>query len=148
MSSDEFDDEQQQYEHDYGTLSRTSLSTSILARKFAGIREIPNLKDQFKLRAQAIAEEFASVRGCLSASDVHSIIEHIDDLPFIQFKNPKGYVLGYIGSNAGREVNKKSIQKAIQCRENLPQNVFNGDLVVDEDIIKYAYYWLNTVKKN
>ena len=147
MSSDEYDEEQQ-YEHDYGTLSRTSLSTSISSRKFAGIKDIPNLIDQFKLRVQATAEEFASVRGCLSASDVHSIIEHIDDLPYIQYKNPKGYVLGYIGSNAGKAVNKKSIQKAIQCRDNLPQNVFNEDLVVNEDIIKYAYYWLNTVKKN
>lgn len=148
MSSDN-EYEEQKYEHDYGTINRTSLSANMSLRRIAGIREAVSLKDQFKIKVQAIAEEISGVRGCLTASDIASIIEPINDLSYIQFKNAKGFVLGFIGSSGGRNITKASISKAIECRENLvhPES-FHEDIVTDEDIIKYSFYWRDTIKKN
>ena len=149
MSSDNEHEEEQQYEHDYGTINRTSLSANMSLRRMAGIREAVSLKDQFKIKVQAIAEEVSDVRGCLSRRDIASIIEPINDLSHIQYKNAKGFVLGFIGSSGGRSITKESIEKAIDCRERLihPESI-HEDIVTDEDIIKYSFYWRDTVKKN
>lgn len=69
--------------------------------------------------------------------DISDIIEYI---PVIQKPgdiNPMGFLLGYIGTKGGREMNKENITKIFK---ELPSIKEGG--VAQEDVIRYCRFWL------
>lgn len=131
---------------DYKSFQRTSISASLPSRMMGGLKEMTNMTEQFKVRVEAAVGRL-SFRGCLQDGDLLSIMEPINDLPFVQFKNATAFVLGYIASNGGRSISKALVDKAIRCREEMTMpSVQFEDIVTDKDIIKYAVYWKDVIK--
>lgn len=140
-------EEEQQFVADYDSLGRTSISVSLPSRTLRGLKDITNMKEQFKARVEATVRNLSSVRGCIALDELLNVLEPINDLANIQFKNATAFVLGFIASNGGQTITKASVAKAIKCRESMimPSTPFE-DIVTDKDIIKYAVYWKDVVK--
>ena len=140
-------EEEQQYVADYASLQRTSISASLPSRTLRGLKDITNMKEQFKARVEATVRNLSSVRGCIALDSLLDVLEPINDLANIQFKNATAFVLGYIASNGGTSITKTSVSKAVRCRKEMimPSGPFE-DIVTDKDIIKYAVYWKDVIK--
>ena len=146
MYQDNDYEEEQQFVADYESTQRTSISASLPSRTLRGLKDITNMKEQFKLRVEATVRNLSSIRGCIALDDLLNVLEPINDLPYIQFKNATAFVLGYIASEGGKSISRTSVAKAIKCREEmiLPSGPFE-DIVSDKDIIKYAVYWKDVI---
>lgn len=139
--------EEQQFVPDFASLARTSISASLPSRALRGLKDITNMKEQFKVRVEATVQNLSSIRGCIALDDLLNVLEPINDLPNIQFKNATAFVLGFIASEGGKSITKTSVAKAIRCRENMiTTSIPFEDIVTDKDIIKYAVFWKDVVK--
>ena len=59
----------------------------------------------------------------------------------VMYKNPYAYILGFIASQGGREITKKSFDTAVKLLSNV-----EGGSVRPEDILRYARFWMITLK--
>lgn len=73
----------------------------------------------------------------LTQKDINNMLEQSQKMIYLRFKNPAGYVLGYIASNAGTKITEKSIKKAEKLIPKLGKN-YGIEL---PDIIRYARHW-------
>ena len=104
-----------------------------------GISKKFDAKGHFKETVNAIAQQLREDGFRLSNDNIIQIIETVDQLENPQYKNPTAYLLGYIASNGGIEINKKSVNHVFT---NILKTVSDKS-VKSEDVLRYARLWYN-----
>lgn len=118
-----------------------------LADELIGLFSNENIKTRdplelFRRKVRAISlnikEEF---KGVISQKDINKIIINAENIKYVDFKNPYGYVLGYIASSGGNKIDKKNVEYIFN--NILPFiNSESENFVKQPDVIRYAKFWL------
>lgn len=77
----------------------------------------------------------------ISENSIVKMLETIRILKHVEHKNPAAYVLGYIASQGGVNIDKKAVETAFKV--GLP----HVDGVIEADVIRYARLWMELRKK-
>ena len=101
-------------------------------------------KGHFKETVNAIAHQLREEKIRLSNDDINQLIQMVDNLKDPQYKNPTAYLLGYIGSNGGQNINKQNISYVFT---NVLKAVSDKS-VKREDVIRYTRLWFNLVRES
>lgn len=101
-------------------------------------------RERFYKNVDAISRRINSENVVrVSQHDIDTMLETATNVEDIQYRNPVGYVLGYLASGGGREMNRKKIMEIIN--DLLPK--LDGDGGVEPpDVIRYARYWTIVLK--
>jgi hypothetical protein len=78
--------------------------------------------------------------GYFTADDKDLIIEKTTYLGKLRYRNPFAYALGYIASNAGKDITKKSVDRALKILKQ-EKNLREEYGVEVPDVIRYARVW-------
>jgi hypothetical protein len=97
-------------------------------------------KERLAVLVQALGYSLKDVHHLpIYEKDISDIIEYIPILEKPGDINPMGFLLGYIGTKGGREMNRENITKIFK---ELPGIKEGG--VMQEDVIRYCRFWLLT----
>lgn len=110
--------------------------------EYFGIAKKFDAKGHFKETVNAIAQQLREDGFRLSNDDIVQLIETVEQLENPQYKNPTAYLLGYIASNGGRDINKKTVNHVFN---NLLKTVTDKS-VKQEDVLRYSRLWYNLVR--
>ena len=108
-----------------------------------GLRDVSDPTENFVNRILGVCDQFEG-KNFLKSGECEKIIDPIKSLPRIEFKNATTYVLGYIASKGGREITRETIANATKAVRSI--ETFK-ELITVDDIIRYAYYWKDHVRK-
>jgi len=110
-----------------------------------GMNKKFDAKGHFKETVNAIVQQLKEDKIRLSGNDLEQLIDRIDtSLKEPQYKNATAYVLGYIASEGGREINRKNVS---QVFKTILKTVSDKS-VKEEDVLRYARLWYNIVREN
>ena len=109
---------------------------------YFGIAKKFDAKGHFKETLNAIAQQLREDGLRLSNDDIIQLIETVDQLDNPQYKNPTAYLLGYIASNGGRDINKRTVNHVFT---NILKTV-SDTTVKQEDVLRYARLWYNLLR--
>jgi hypothetical protein len=98
--------------------------------------------ERFIESVNAITLQIINEKNMLSQGDLKIILETITSLNKPEYKNPTGYVLGYMASNGGFNMVGEKIFDIFDLLEFLEDKS-----VKPEDVIRYARLWLK-IKDN
>lgn len=143
---DEDDEEPQEYDYeedDEGKLVSERTAAERTGKLGGGLRDVSDPTENFVNRILDVCAQLEG-RNFLKSGDCGKIIDPIKSLPRIEFKNATTYVLGYIASKGGREITRDTIANATKAVRSI--ETFKEIITVD-DIIRYAYYWKDHVRK-
>ena len=93
--------------------------------------------ERFIESVNAITLQILNEKKMLSQGDLKIILETITSLNTPEYKNPTGYVLGYMASNGGFNMVGEKIFDLFDLLEFLEDKS-----VKPEDVIRYARLWL------
>ena len=93
--------------------------------------------ERFIESVNAITLQIMNEKKMLSQGDLKIILETITSLKKPEYKNPTGYVLGYMDSNGGFNMVGEKIFDLFDLLEFLEDKS-----VKPEDVIRYARLWL------
>jgi hypothetical protein len=131
----------------YERVGLPGLLGAVMTGNFANIqRNINNMVsdpvERFSLYVDAAARNLSSkFDGLLSSEDIVEMIEHVRNIKNVEYKNPVGYILGYIASRGGYSINEKAVENIFV---NVLPVVNNMSRVTEPDVIRYARLWLIT----
>jgi hypothetical protein len=108
-----------------------------------GMNKKFDAKGHFKETVNAIAQQLREDRIKLSGNDLEQLIETVDILNEPQYKNPTAYLLGYIASEGGRDINRKNVNNVFK---NVLKSVSDKS-VKEEDVLRYTRLWYNLVRE-
>jgi len=100
-------------------------------------------RGHFKETVNAIAQQLKEERLGITNEDVNQLIEIADIINEPQYKNPSAYVLGYIASQGGQNINKRNVNMVFK---NILKEVSDKS-VKEEDVLRYARLWCNLKKE-
>jgi len=101
--------------------------------------------DRFKIKVNGISRDLKNNRHVsLNEDDIKNLLEKVSIIKEkgfnIAFINPSAYVLGYIASKGGRQIDNKEVQ-------NIFLNVLKlVESVTQPDVIRYARFHINLNK--
>lgn len=109
---------------------------------FVGInkdmRQYQNPMENFISQVDAISRHLMSQdNSVISETDIQKLLDTVSSIENIKYKNPTAYVLGYIASNKGRNITKKSASAAFYQIDSV-----RDESIREQDVIRYARYWL------
>lgn len=107
-----------------------------------GLNKKFDARGHFKETVNAIAQQLREDRVGISGEDVNKLIEIADIINEPQYKNATAYVLGYIASQGGKNINKKTVNYVFK---NILKQVSDKS-VKEEDILRYARLWYNLIR--
>lgn len=116
---------------------------------FLGTTDIltQNVTDKFKIQVNQIfvdLRENKNIRKIYNEDlkELLNKVEKIKELGYnISFINPSGYILGYIASNGGKNLNNQNVDYVFNNILSLVESV------TQEDVIRYARFYINISKK-
>lgn len=141
-----------EYKAEMGAFERASigrLGTRISAKDLKGkdVSEIYNTlsKSSFDPRDRlAVLTEAISLsindRAVLSIDNdsIQDMISYISIIKKPEDINPVGYILGYMATNGGRNMNVSQVGTVI----NASKKILEGG-ITPPDVVRYARYWIN-----
>ena len=133
-ASNEEDDRESEYEaqHEYKVSERVGGAV----RKFGGKTE------SFRTRIDGLLM-LINDNKLFSRAE---IMNAIDNTYLVEFKNPVAYLLGYVASNRGHEITQDGLKLALKTKQYFDANGIT-DHVTQNDIIRYAHFWVEKIKK-
>jgi len=97
-----------------------------------------HLEDQFRSANNRLLE--------ISEADIEHMLKKIPDISRVEHKNPLGYIIGYMASSGGTDMNSpEAKQKINSIFVQLPY-ILDGEFQ-KPDVIRYARYWMNLSEK-
>lgn len=93
--------------------------------------------ERFSVQVDAISRKLKEY-GNITESDIVMMLDKANNLKNIEHKNPTAYILGFIASEKGKNITKKSADFVF--KNVLP---YAGENIEKEDVIRYARLWLN-----
>jgi hypothetical protein len=97
-------------------------------------RQLLTPQDKFIKTVESFIYEYGDVFD-ISPNDSQILIDKINLIKDIQYKNPICYVLGYMATNGGIEFNKKTVKKIFNNLDKIK--------IKNVDVIKYGRFWLD-----
>ena len=86
--------------------------------------------------------------GLLSIKDLENILNNIATLDNPQYKNATAYLLGYIASDGGTNLDPKNAENLLRKFNTLEKkNFFEDDTLDCAAIIRYARLWVSMISK-
>ena len=127
-----FDDEEgdvKEYEElaEYGVFDRVGLPGQVMGE---GDLRSSDPIERFHIITRSIAAKLY-----LDHRDMEALENSFDKVKDPEYKNPLGYVLGYIASRGGTKIDNETVDKAFLSLEK------DGD-VKQPDVIRYARLWM------
>lgn len=99
--------------------------------------------ESFIINTNSIAREMVD-NNILNNNDLENILENIKNLDKPNLKNPSAYILGYIASNGGRNLDIENYKKALNIiKRKKTKYSLEDTSVLQPDIIRYARIWIN-----
>jgi hypothetical protein len=133
--------EQDEYVAERGAYDRTGnmgVLDAILdnAEEFGGVR---TQEDTFKKAVNAMCMDLTK-QGIveLSKADADNILRSTDRITDYKFKNPLGYILGYVATHGGANFDRTRILKLFK---DLPRIDTSGG-TTPPDVLRYARFWV------
>ena len=146
---DDYDDteyiDEPQFEHGIGAYKQVGFApVGLGTMDVLGFNKKFDAKGHFKQTVNAIYNQLREDRIGLSGEDLNRLIEIVDILDKVQYKNATGYILGYIASNGGENINKQNLNNVFK---NILKTVSDKS-VGQEDVLRYARLWLSLARQN
>lgn len=110
----------------------TRVSTGIMG---ASLKNVTNPIEAFRIRLGIV---FSKIPNHVSNIEKQAMLDRVAEIPDIRYKNPEGYVLGYIASQGGRKMTVESYKRALL----LLDRVNDKDSLTPPDIVRYGAFWL------
>jgi hypothetical protein len=95
-------------------------------------------KTIFRIKVNAISLDIMKNTNAINKDDIRILISKISSLKYVEFKNPTGYVLGYIVTDGGKRITKKNVDFVFKTI--LP--TVQDKSVKEPDVIRYSRLWL------
>jgi len=143
-------EEEQKYEAEAKAFERTGRGETIGMTIIEGkgkiaelqkraMREISSPDERFSIFVDAISRKLKQDKVLIvSDNDIQIMIDKSRDLKNIGYLNPSAYILAYVVTSGGKEINKKRFQQIVN--DVLPD--FKDLGIEPEDIIRYSRFWL------
>jgi hypothetical protein len=122
-----------------GSLSRLIVGETTLAGMQKKLGQTVSPEDRFMIYVDAISRRFnADGIATISESDINKMLEKTVYITGIKYKNPIGYILGYLASQGGTSMQHARVMTVIN--RVLPR--IGEDGITAPDVIRYARYWM------
>ena len=95
--------------------------------------------DRFRFYVDGICRSLKSYQVSITEQDIEKMLVISAELENIGYKNPTGYVLGYLVTDGGKKMNKLSFDNIIKTV--LPHSE-HQESVLPADIIRYSRLWM------
>lgn len=139
----EDDTEQDVYKDEMGAFSRVGLPGAVIGGLVGPDGKIDRTMqdplERFQIQTDAIARNLMEQNININEKDIQIMLEKAPLLKYVNFKNANAYVAGYIASNGGKEITKKSFEYTVK---NVLPNLLEGS-VQPPDVLRYARLYLN-----
>ena len=93
----------------------------------------------FQISVDAISRKLINRDIKISEQDITIMLEKSNKLKYVKYKNPNAYVLGYISSFSGKQINNKYFKYTID--KVLPY--IEDASILEPDVLRYARLWLS-----
>lgn len=127
--------EQQQFQP--GIQAHTMAGGSILMPTGKNLRP----EERFMIQVEAIGRDLKDKGYIGSDGAIEKMINKLNKVKNIKYKNPTGYVLGYIGSAGGTKITKDTMKQAFRASE-----IVKEISIFPPDAVRYAKYWMTLNK--
>jgi hypothetical protein len=127
---------EQQYMPERGAFERSGGNTMVSS---TSLKNVVNPIEKFRIIVDAVFRKMNETTRFLSEKNLEEILESVNRVHNIQYKNPTAYILGFIGSNGGKSITEQSIERAASINDD--------QSVTLPDIIRYSVFWKETVSK-
>lgn len=107
------------------------------------LKNVSNPIEAFKLRVGGVFNKIKHTSK-LSEADLAKMLEPVSNIPNIRFKNPAGFILGYIASDKGKKLSDTGFKSANSLLELINDVKV---IITPPDIIRYASFWLSISSK-
>ena len=108
------------------------------------LKSVANPLEKFRIILGAIISEINTHEGKIFTDDDRQIMtDKVASTPFIQYKNPAAYILGYYVTKGGtQDITDLLYGRAVSFLGTI-NNV--KQVLTPPDIIRYAYFWRGTL---
>lgn len=131
-------------EYEYAEEGEDVMMAEINAYERAGggitsytLKSVKNPKEKYKFILTSLFEKMGLN---MTMHDKNMILQSVMARDDIIYKNPYGYILGYIGSRGGKGITKDSMNQAFN-------SIGSSEGIEEPDIIRYSVFWVNNTKK-
>jgi hypothetical protein len=101
------------------------------------LKSVKNPKEKYKFILVSLFEKMGLN---ITTHDKNEILQSVASRDDIIYKNPYGYILGYIGSRGGRGITRESIKQAFD-------SIGSTEGIEEPDVVRYSVFWVNNTKK-
>jgi hypothetical protein len=100
---------------------------------------VQNPKDRFSIYIDAISRSLRNIDNVtISEANIITMIEKVYLVDNIEYKNPTSYVLGFLASGGGNNLNTKNFNNTVK---NILPHV-TDHTIKQTDVLRYARYWV------
>lgn len=115
-------------------------------RSDVNLKSVKNPHERFRIIVAGVANRINDVikEKPFSRDDFTRMIDKVAVTPFIQYKNPSAFVLGYYATRGGREnMTPALFEKALVMLDVVNET---KEIASPPDIIRYATFWREVLK--
>jgi hypothetical protein len=148
-SEEDYIDDPQETHAEMKAFDRTggAVAGVMTGMAFGGVHELQKLskttadpKEKFAIYVNAISRSLDSNNNVnVKEDDIIAMIENIRRLKRVEFINPTGYIVGYLATNGGKNMDYDNIQHVIEDVLPYTQTGF----LQPPDVIRYARLWMS-----
>jgi len=95
-------------------------------------------EDRFLKAVDAIARGLNTDNFQISQVDINTMLEKSTEITNLKFKNATAYVLGYLASDGGKNLNVEKVKFVI---DKILPTIDKSSGIEPEDVIRYARFW-------
>lgn len=103
-------------------------------------KELATPEERFQLYVDAISRKLNGDGVYdIGQADIDAMLDMIPNVQNVRYKNPTAYILGYLASRGGSNMDSKTVKNVLRNIDS-HQIVENG--VTAPDVIRYGRYWM------
>jgi hypothetical protein len=149
-SEEEYIDDPQPMTAEVKAFERAGPGSTLIGPSFGDLNEIAkkmriiseDYSEQFALYVDAISRKLNSNEEInISEDDITAMLNNIRKLKNVEHINPSAYILGYIASNGGKNMNIEKVKWVI----NVVSPKLDIGSVKPPDIVRYARFWMSLI---
>jgi hypothetical protein len=131
------DIEKQTFGDEFKARERAGVGSRVVDKS---LRNIQDPRERFQVQVDAISRSIRDFdKVDISDDDIDTILDKIDVLSHVGYKNATAYILGYLASKGGKKISSDSVNNVFT---NVLPHVSDKS-VHKEDVIRYARLWIN-----
>jgi hypothetical protein len=136
LEEDLFQYEEPQYMDEVNVFNRIGVGSMANT----SLKNVSNPIEAFRLRLSGVFNKVKQ-SSRLTEADLAILLEPIAVIENIKFKNPAGYLIGYVASEKGYKITEKGYKTAFDLLDLI--NDAKSEIITPADIIRYAVFWIS-----